>query len=450
MPNHIASLNLIDLLLDAVCIVAADSRIIFVSAAFERIFGYTAEEVVGHRMLDLVHPQDVERTRSAAQNVSDGAVQLDFENRYVHKQGHTVHIRWTARWLADRQVRLAVAHDITEAKHTEARQTAVYAIARATHSSADLDALFAQVHQTIGELLDARNFAVALYDAATDKLSYPYHVDTVQPAALQSCALVDDARCAQVIGQRQALLITSSADPAAPMHPTESHRHWLGVPLLTQQGAIGVLILQGDGKEVRYSEQDKELLEFVSGQVAIAIEHQQLHARLLYMAQYDHLTGLPNRALLLDRTHSALARAQREQSQLSLLFVDLDHFKKINDTLGHAMGDLLLQQFAQRLNGCVRSTDTVARLGGDEFVVLLEGGQSSSHAQNVVQKIRATFAMPFVLQQHVVTMAPSIGMAIYPQHGSDAHQLLSYADTAMYASKKGRRATATDLASATR
>ena len=440
MIDRIASLNLIDLLLDAVCVVAPDSRIIFVSAAFERIFGYTPEEAVGRHMLDLVHPQDLERTRAAAQNVSDGSLQLHFENRYVHKKGHTVHIRWTARWLPARQVRLAVAHDITETKRIEARQAAVYAIAKAAHSAAGLEALFAQVHQTIGELLDARNFAVALYDAARDELSYPYHVDSRAIAAPQPAPLHADARCAQVIRQQQAMLLTSPAEPAAPTAPT--HRHWLGVPLLTQQGAIGALVLQGDGEAVRYTEQDKELLQFVSGQVAAAIEHQQLQARLQYMAQYDQLTGLPNRALLLDRLQSALERAHRDHTRLSLLFVDLDRFKQVNDNYGHPVGDLLLQQVAQRLRDGVRSADTVARLGGDEFVVLLEGGQSCTHAERVTRKILAAFAAPFVLQQHAVPMVPSIGAAVYPEHGSDAQQLLSHADAAMYVSKKRRAATA--------
>ena len=438
MLHYIASLNLIDLLLDAVCVVAPNSRIVFVSAAFERIFGYTPEEAVGLHMLDLVHPQDLERTRQAAQNVSDGSLQLHFENRYVHKQGHTVHIRWTARWLPDRQVRLAVAHDITEAKRIEARQAAVYAIAKAAHAEAGLEALFAQVHQTIGELLDARNFAVALYDAARDELSYPYHVDSHETAAPQPGPLHADARCAQVIRQQQAMLLTSPAEPSASQ--PQRHRHWLGVPLLTQRGAIGALVLQGDGETVRYTDQDKELLQFVSGQVAAATEHQQLQARLQYMAQYDELTGLPNRALLLDRLQSALARARRDRSQLSLLFIDLDRFKQVNDNYGHPVGDMLLQQVAQRLRDGVRSADTVARLGGDEFVVLLEGGQTCSHAERVSKKIAAAFSAPFVLQQHAVPIVPSIGAAVYPEDGSDAQQLLSHADAAMYAYKKRRTA----------
>lgn len=123
--QSISSLNLANLLLDAVCIVQMDSTIVFVSAAFERIFGYKPEEVIGKRMLDMVHPDDLPATQRQAQSVTQGELQLQFENRYVRKDGSIAHIRWTARWLPDRQVRLAVAHDITERKAAESMQAVI-------------------------------------------------------------------------------------------------------------------------------------------------------------------------------------------------------------------------------------------------------------------------------------------------------------------------------------
>ena len=126
--HSISSLNVVNLLLDAVCMVQADSRIVFVSPAFERIFGYAPAEVVGRRMLDLVHPDDLAVTQSQAQNIMEGDLQLQFENRYVRKDGSIAHISWTARWLPDRQLRLAVAHDITERKLSESKQAATYVV----------------------------------------------------------------------------------------------------------------------------------------------------------------------------------------------------------------------------------------------------------------------------------------------------------------------------------
>lgn len=439
--HSISSLNVIDLLLDAVCIVQSDSRIVFVSPAFERIFGYTPREVVGRRMFDLVHPQDRANTRTQAQKVMEGNLQLQFENRYIRKDGSIAHILWSARWVADRQVRLAVAHDITERKLHESKQAALYAISEAAQTAQSLDALFLRIHHIIGRLLLATHFSVVQYDADTRLLSFSYHANgplqAPSPLTLQAAP-----RCAQVIQTGCTLRLspgTPSAAPVAPAQDGSAPLYWLGVPLKTRNGTIGLLVLQSYTEQGRYTEQDEALLDFVSTQVAAAIERQQMHTRLLHMAQYDALTNLPNRALLMDRLQTALDRARRGQTQLSLLFLDLDDFKKVNDTLGHSMGDLLLQQVAQRLQGCVRQSDTVARLGGDEFVVLLEGGHGNEPPQKVTENIQATFTQPFTLQSHHLLMHPSMGMAIYPEHGHNADQLLNHADRSMYLSKQNAR-----------
>jgi len=430
--------TIVDLILDAVCIVDAEGRFVYVSPSFERIFGYAPEEVVGRRMIELVHADDRERTLQAAQRIMAGALQFHFENRYVRKDGQIAHIRWTARWVEEQQVRLAVAHDITERKHTEALQAAIYSISEAAQAAEDLVTLFAQIHQTIGTLLPASNFSVALHDRLHDTVSFPYHVNERHPAPAPR-PLDADALCSHVIRNGKTLLLTPDSLPPTAPHMAFAPRplYWLGVPLHTQAGVLGALVLQGYSEEARYSSRDEELLQFVSTQVASAIERTQMRKRLQHMAQYDQLTHLPNRQLFLDRLKTALPRAQRDQTLLSLLFVDLDRFKQVNDTLGHSMGDLLLQRVAQRLLECVRASDTVARLGGDEFVVLLESGHAAEQATAVAEKILAAFIQPFDLEGHQVPMWPSIGIAIYPDHGGDESLLLSHADAAMYLSKKG-------------
>ncbi|RYF68722.1 MAG: PAS domain S-box protein, partial [Comamonadaceae bacterium] len=150
--QRISPLNIVDLLLDAVCVVEPDSTIVFVSAAFERIFGYTPQEVIGKRMLDMVHPEDLPVTEEQARCVTSGQLQLHFENRYVRKDGRIAHIRWTARRLEEPNVRLAVAHDITERKSTEALQAAIYGISEAAHTEQTLESLFERIHHIIGLL----------------------------------------------------------------------------------------------------------------------------------------------------------------------------------------------------------------------------------------------------------------------------------------------------------
>jgi diguanylate cyclase (GGDEF)-like protein/PAS domain S-box-containing protein len=164
-------------------------------------------------------------------------------------------------------------------------------------------------------------------------------------------------------------------------------------------------------------------------------ELKEAQARLLRMAQYCPMTDLPNRALFSDRLQLALAMAKRNQTKLGLLFIDLDEFKPINDTLGHAMGDALLQKAAQRMSGCVRHSDTVARLGGDEFVVLLPVVEGPADALAVAEKIRHALHEAFELDGHVVQISASMGVAIFPDHGVDELALTHSADVAMYAVK---------------
>ncbi|MBU2279300.1 MAG: EAL domain-containing protein [Gammaproteobacteria bacterium] len=160
---------------------------------------------------------------------------------------------------------------------------------------------------------------------------------------------------------------------------------------------------------------------------------------LRYLASYDTLTGLPNRALLMDRIYHGIEQAKREQRSLALCFIDLDKFKQINDSLGHDIGDLLLKKVARRLTDTLRLTDTVARLGGDEFVVLLEAYKNDDNISHVARKMIKTIGEPMQLGAHTVSVSPSIGIAVFPEDALDAKELLKHADVAMYHAKDNGR-----------
>jgi len=172
-----------------------------------------------------------------------------------------------------------------------------------------------------------------------------------------------------------------------------------------------------------------------------AIERKQTEERLTYLAQFDHLTGLANRTLFNERLTQALSWADRNDHLVALLFLDLDHFKSINDSLGHNAGDRLLISVAERLKKCVRKTDVVSRFGGDEFTVILEGLNSAKDAAAVAQKILETLHPPFDLNAQEVYVTASLGITIYPHDGGSAEELLRYADTAMYRAKDQGRNT---------
>ncbi|GAO37196.1 hypothetical protein SCT_2614 [Sulfuricella sp. T08] len=165
----------------------------------------------------------------------------------------------------------------------------------------------------------------------------------------------------------------------------------------------------------------------------------EAEASIQYMAHYDALTDLPNRSLFYDRLHQALALAKRDGHLCALMFLDLDRFKMVNDSLGHHIGDLLLQGVAQRISTCLRETDTVARLAGDEFVVILPHPVAREDAAVVAQKIVTALAEPFLLDSHEVKTSTSIGIALYPLDAAKDEELLKLADLAMYAAKhRGR------------
>jgi diguanylate cyclase (GGDEF)-like protein len=161
--------------------------------------------------------------------------------------------------------------------------------------------------------------------------------------------------------------------------------------------------------------------------------------QMSHMAAHDFLTGLPNRSLLQDRLEQSIARAQRDGVQVALMFVDLDNFKQINDSLGHAVGDQLLQSTARRLQACVRLSDTVSRQGGDEFVVLLPEVEGKQGASLTAQKLIESMAATHLVDGHHLIVTLSIGISIYPDDGMDAKSVLENADIAMYqAKRKGR------------
>jgi len=170
-------------------------------------------------------------------------------------------------------------------------------------------------------------------------------------------------------------------------------------------------------------------------------ERKANEARIAYLAHHDPLTGLPNRALMQDRLSQSLARAHRERTMVGLLFLDLDRFKMINDSLGHHAGDRLLQQVAERVRTCVRDSDTICRQGGDEFIIVLNDMPNTRAPARVAEKILGSLAEPFDVDTHRIGTSFSIGIAVYPNDGRDPESLMKNADTAMYHAKESGRNT---------
>jgi diguanylate cyclase (GGDEF)-like protein len=186
-----------------------------------------------------------------------------------------------------------------------------------------------------------------------------------------------------------------------------------------------------------YSKKDIKLMEFVSQQIATAIERKQAEEKLKFLSLYDYLTKLPNRVLFYDRMKQEIAYAKRERKKFSVMFLDLDNFKEVNDKFGHDIGDQLLQGVAKRFSKVLRKTDTICRLGGDEFIILLPRlVQPKENTVDVVRKIFSSLGEPFSIGENQIYVNTSIGIALYPDDGEEGEILIKSADKAMYLAKK--------------
>jgi diguanylate cyclase (GGDEF)-like protein/PAS domain S-box-containing protein len=184
---------------------------------------------------------------------------------------------------------------------------------------------------------------------------------------------------------------------------------------------------------------ERELLDHAGHLAAIAIERKRIEEKLQHQAAYDALTGLPNRRMFGDRLREEIARASRNDGTVAVMFIDLDHFKEVNDTLGHHVGDSLLVEVGHRIRALVRETDVVARLGGDEFVVILPDCADTDQLQRIASSVLQSMCKPLAVGGHTVYVSASAGIASYPSDAASVEQLITYADRAMYAAKEEGR-----------
>lgn len=423
LPELLDSIT--DLLLDAVFLVDGDGTIVHVSAGCHDMLGYQPEEMIGRRQFEFLAPEDRVATEAEAARVRAGQRRVGFQNCYLHKDGRRIQIMWSARLLPEHGLRVGVARNVSSLVLAERRQAATYEITAAAHRCTELAELCVQLHQVIARVVQVDAVAIVA-DGVGERGEAAIFFSTGEDAIhasvrerLRNWPRASDRGGAPVLVQ-------------APGH--DGVDTWQALALTGQRGTNGALFLH-ERSGAGGAAADADLLRFVAAQLAIAVERQQLHADLLRAARYDDLTGLPNRRLFHDRLRIALARARRTERRLALLFVDIDRFKEVNDELGHAAGDRLLQEIAVRLAQCARSSDTVARIGGDEFVMLADEIARPEDAVLVADKIRAAVGGPLAIGERFVQVSASVGIALFPDHGEQAELLLRHADSAMYADK---------------
>ncbi|MBA2492652.1 MAG: diguanylate cyclase [Gammaproteobacteria bacterium] len=376
----------------------------------ERIFGYSEKEVIGQSFELLFTPKDqAGGTAEAEVEQAQATGRGDDERWHVRKDGSRFFASGMVTPLHDEfgQIRgfVKIARDITERKRDEEALRDSEALnSSLMESSADC----VNVLNTDGKLLFMNGPGMSLMEI--DDFSpfigrawaelWPSRVRP-EPIAAVTKAL------AGAVGRFQELCPTAKGTPK-----------WWDVMVTPVRNAAGEIVrLLSVARDTTASKQSED--------------------RLVYLANYDTLTELPNRVLFMDRMTHELAVASRHKQIIAILFLDLDGFKHINDTLGHEVGDRLLKSVAARLVGCVRSSDTVGRFGGDEFVLILADIARMNDANRVAQKILRAISKPVALDGTDLFVTASIGISFYPDDGQEAHGLLKNADAAMYLAKQG-------------
>jgi len=368
---------------------------------------------------------------------------------------------------------------IRDREKAELLQESLYRISELTNDpDLVIDTFYSLVHNIVGQLINAENFYIAKYNPMNDELFFAYVQDQqaknktfYQPRELSNrfTELVLRSGETVLLDQQGMLALYQQGKTIKPEPEVVS---WLGVPLIDSGEVIGAMVLQSYQQSTYYTEQDAELLRFVSRHVATAMQRREMadykrkahellehqvklrtvaledeikqrksaEGKLQHAASHDILTGLPNRAVFIDLLNHAIACNNRHPAfKFAVLFLDLDRFKVVNDSLGHHAGDSLLKEISAALLGVIREKDTVARLGGDEFVILVEDLESDEVAYDIANRITELLLSPFYIENQSVFIGTSIGVLFNNERYDSADNMLRDADIAMYHAKdKGK------------
>lgn len=442
---------LIDWIPDYLWVKDTESRFLVANKALAADHGrHEASEMIGLNDFDLHAPELARQFRACEQDLlRSGQPMLDKEEFIVDASGN-------GKWLSSTKVPLknaqnetvglvGIAHDITQRKLADDLRNGQAEILEMIAMSAPLGDVLERLVRLIESQLTGISSSVLLLDADGTHLRH----GAAPGLAKEYTDAIDGIRiglkvgsCGTAAHRREPVIVTDiMSDPLwedyRELARPYGYRSCWSTPILSHTGAVlGVFAMYS--KTVREpSKVEIDLFDFGTRIAAIAIERKLAEDRIHFMANHDTLTGLPNRALLGDRLSQAILYAKRYDRWVSVVFIDLDNFKLVNDTLGHDAGDALLKTVASRMVNCVRSTDTVVRLGGDEFVVLLfDQTQDVELVTAAVQKIRAAIAEPVHLGQHNLRTTASFGVANYPGDGATGDALLANADAAMYRAKE--------------
>jgi diguanylate cyclase (GGDEF)-like protein/PAS domain S-box-containing protein len=429
--SEIRKALILDSALDCILTTDHEGRVIEFNAAARRLFGYTRSEILGREVADTIVPPSLrdemrQKLRDFVLTGENPDLGRRRETTAMRADGSLVPVEAVVvpAYVKGRVILTAYIRDLTERRRAErlaaARQRATQALtASLSLAEAAPAVLEALVHGL--DCADAR-----LWVAEGDPPQPALAGTSPGAAPPPSAASPDDSLVRRTLEDGEAAWTDPGADDAGAT---------LAVPVRVGGQVLGALEVRWDRAPVREGDLVPAVAD-VASLFALFLKRQRAEYDLHRFARYDSLTGLPNRSFFLDTLERTLSRAGRQRTRSALLFLDLDGFKSVNDALGHAAGDAVLQAMADRLRGGTRTSDLVARIGGDEFTVLVQNLTRADDAALVARGLLDRLARPCQADDHEVTLSASAGISVYPDDGTDADTLLRNADLAMYRSKQ--------------
>lgn len=381
-------------------------RIVRVNGLWEEVLGYSINELQGSEFMSYVHPDDVVSTQQEVQIIDREGISSDrFENRYRHKDGHYRLLSWSSRMSKEDGLIYAAARDITESRQAEKRL------------------------QQAATVFSSTAEGVMITDTSL-------HILQVNEAFEE----ITGYRSEEIVGQTPRILRSGRHQQdfyQVMWHAINETGSWRGeIWNRRKNGEVFPQLLTISS----VFDEDSQVTSYVGAFTDISSikKHQQ---RMDYLAHHDPLTGVPNRLLFHSELRQAIRRTKRQETTLALVLIDLDRFKHINDSLGHAAGDALLVEIVHRFRSVLRSDDILARLSGDEFVVLLDDIDGPKKAAQIANSLLKVLEKPFAVSNTELSITASLGLSLCPQDTDNASTLLSNADAAMFKAKDEGRNT---------
>ncbi|OLP18899.1 hypothetical protein BST81_08260 [Leptolyngbya sp. 'hensonii'] len=444
----------------------ADGQYLIANPMLARIYGYESVTELVDRLTDIQHQLYVDPTRRETfmQLMRDQGAVWGFESQVYRKDGSIIWISESARALKDETGQLlgyeGTVEDITDRKQVEAellkRDNLLQAVAEATNyllTAVDFGVAINKTLETLGQAADVDRVYIYenhLHPETTElamSMRFEWTRPGIEPSITQShwqnrpYSTFQQMRWYETLAAGQSVHgLTQDFPPVErEILDRDQIRSILLVPILVDDQFWGYIGFDDCRSERRWFKSEESILVAMAISIGGVLKREQAETTIRYQAFHDLLTGLPNRAQFNTHLPASLLGAQQTGQMLAVMFLDLDHFKTINDTLGHAIGDKLLQVVASRLAACLREGDVISRWGGDEFTLLLPRIVHPEDATKIAQRILEALKPPFQIEAQELYISSSIGIALYPTDGEDVQTLLRNADAALYCAKEQGR-----------